>query len=344
MTSARVQRFGAGDQGSPAVELMMRLTKAFDLFNNELFDDCIPQVMLQLRNKPGTWGYFQLNKWETPDGQLLDVINLDSGTANARPLIQLCSTLVHEMAHAYVCNFVCDRKSTGGHRKEWRAEMNRLGLPPLKGGSTWRTATHKIDPQGLFAEAFARHEQELQSLPWQELIRAGRGGARGPDRVKFHCPECGTSFQARPTLQALCGQCSTTDRLVPFICNTGGGNAGTSGSGLDDNPPSKAPGLPVWTDELSRELRTHTGLEEPPTSKAEALMVMSAGMDEHKDLLQGLLDAIPEKGDSYDNALKAVYRVRARRLHPDAGGSEIAFKALQLAYRILCPPDRRKDD
>jgi ribosomal protein S27AE len=342
MGAYRVQQFDAARPDSPAVELMTRLTRAFDLFNDELFGGCLPQVMLQLRNKPGTWGYFQLNKWETPDGQLLDVINLDSGTANTRPLIQLCSTLVHEMAHAYVCNFVCYRDSTGGHRKEWRAEMDRLGLPPVKGGCTWRTATHRIDPDGLFSRAFARHEQELQSLPWQELIRAGRGGVRGPDRVKFHCPECGTSFQARPTLQALCGQCSTTTRLVPFVCSAGKASAGGSGSGLDDNPPSKAPGLPVWTDELSRELRTHTGLEEPPTSTAEALMVLSAGMDEHKDLLQNLLDAIPEKGDSYDSALKAVYRVRARRLHPDvAGGSEISFKALQIAYRILCPPERK---
>lgn len=40
--------------------------------------------------------------------------------------------------------------------------------------------------------------------------------------------------------------------------------------------------------------------------------------------------------------IKHAYRRRAKRLHPDAGGSAEAFERLQLAYTVLSDPDRRK--
>lgn len=316
---------------------MRRLSVAFDLLNAELFEGQLPQVMLQLRNKPGSYGYFQPNKWKAPDGRVLDLISLDSATATERPLIELASTLAHEMCHSYVFTFVNSRRTSGGHGKAWRTEMNRLGLPPVKCGATWRTATHRIDPLGLFAQAFTRREQQLQALPWQECVDSAGGSKRAPDRVRFHCELCGAGFHARPTLQALCALCSTPERPVPFI-HAGSNGTGPAGGDVDEPceaPPSRSPGLPVWTDEASRELRTHTGLTEPPTNTTEALMVLTAGMDEHQGLVQSLLRSIEQKDDTYESTLKAVYRVRCRRLHPDAGGSEIAFKALQIAYRIL---------
>lgn len=40
--------------------------------------------------------------------------------------------------------------------------------------------------------------------------------------------------------------------------------------------------------------------------------------------------------------IKHAYRRRAKKLHPDAGGSAEAFERLQLAYAVLSDPERRK--
>lgn len=63
---------------SPALDQMQRLVEAYDIFNAELFDNQLPPVWLDLRNKPNSYGYFQPNKWKDANGNLLDVISLDS--------------------------------------------------------------------------------------------------------------------------------------------------------------------------------------------------------------------------------------------------------------------------
>ncbi|MFV0316453.1 MAG: J domain-containing protein [Microthrixaceae bacterium] len=51
-----------------------------------------------------------------------------------------------------------------------------------------------------------------------------------------------------------------------------------------------------------------------------------------------LLGVPPESGT---RELKAAYRARAKELHPDSGGSEDDFEALQNAWRVLSDPSRR---
>ena len=327
---------------SPALEQTARLVVAFDLFNQELFDGALPPVWLQLRNKPGSYGYFQPRKWKSADGSLIDVISLDSRTATERPLIELLSTLAHEMCHQYVYAVINNGKATGGHGGDWRREMLRIGLPPIQIGATWRAATHRIDPDGLFAQVFAEHETQLQALPWQECIKAANRG-RGLDRVKFQCPTCGSNAWARAAALLMCGNCSTPERLVEmlpeFRPEGGKGNGQRASAKREHYPePTGEPSLPVWTVELGRELRTRTGLDHPPTCAGEAMVVMLFGIAlRHPELDKQLRDALEQEADEpMDSALKQVYRQRAKELHPDVeGGSEVAFKALQTALLIL---------
>jgi hypothetical protein len=330
---------------SPAIEQLQRLSIAFDIFNTELFDAALPPVYLQLRNKPGSYGHFQPNKWTNSAGITIDVVNLDSQTATTRPLRELLSTLVHEMAHAYVFTCVNGRKATGGHGKAWRSKMAELGLPPIQIGSTWRLATHRIEDGGAFDQAFEKHRHQLQELPWQECIaQANRG--RGSDRVKFQCPRCSSNAWARASALLLCGQCSDQSVLVemlPEYRHEGGGGKGSS-TRASTKPtghypePTGIPGLPVWTDELGRELRLHTGLDHPPTTLVDALLVFTFGVKERQqtELLDTLAAALESQDDdAVAAALKALYKHRAKVLHPDQGGSEVAFKALQAAYLML---------
>lgn len=307
---------------SPAVLLSKRLSIAFEIFNKELFTGELPPAMLQLRNKPGSYGYFAPNKWKGQgDGDLLDVINLDSKTAAERPLIELLSTLVHEMAHSYVFNVVNEGKKPGGHGPDWRNKMLAIGLPPVPIGRD--KSTHRIDHAGLYAKAFERNRAKLQELPWSERI--GTATRRRPlDRVRFQCLVCSANAYARPGAHLLCGNCTTTSDLVEMLPEYRATGGGGKGSGTAATPkrehypePTGVPSLPVWTDELSRELRLHNGLEHPPANVIDALTVLTFGLKErgHGDLLEALL-AADQSAEDLRAVLKRVYLIRCQTAPP----------------------------
>ena len=337
---------------SPTVLQARRLQFAADLFNRELFDGRLPETLLDLRNKKGCNGYYSPNKWVSAAGEPMDCITLNSTTAIDRPLIELLSTLVHEQCHQYVCSVVNQKAATGGHGPDWRKVMTNLGLPPIRIGNTWRMATHSIDPDGIFAECFRTHASELEAMPWQELAKdATRGKAPGLDKVCFECPSCGAKAWARAAGELLCGTCSTPERLVVMIPEFRADYAGkgqrANASRQDYPEPTKTSGLPVWTDELGREIRLHTGLDHPPQTPFEALLVMLFGVVQRAPVLfDDLCTAASPTADldSWGQALKAIWKHRASVLHPDAGGSEEAFKCLQIAKRILDKCQCKADD
>ena len=333
---------------SPAQEQAKRLQAAFDIFNRQLFENQLPPTMLRLERQKNSHGYYAPNKFADADGNRLDCITLNSTDAAERPLIELLSTLVHEMCHQFICRVVNKGAATGGHGVEWRKEMRKLGLPPIRIGATWRMATHSIDEEGMFAHCFEAHRCELERLPWQELARdATKGRATGLDKVRFQCPSCNSKAWARASAQLLCGTCSTTAGLVEMLPEvraeggSGSGGATRARAVRTDYPePSTSPSLPVFTDEIGRELRLHTGIDHPPQSLEDALCVLLFGITTRQpELVEELLSACKFEScadeDRYEKALKAIWKHRASVLHPDReNGSEIGFKSLQVAYRM----------
>ena len=128
--------------------------------------------------------------------------------------------------------------------------------------------------------------------------------------------------------------------MIPEFRAEGGAN-GRSTASRDHYPePTQTPPLPVWTDAIGREMRLHTGLDHPPQDKLEALVVVLFGVSQRAPhLLKELCsaaDGITEADEErWQRALKAVWKHRASVLHPDEGGSEEAFKCLQIAKRML---------
>ena len=355
-TLARKIAHSVSFQESPALSTARRLQAAADLFNRELFNNQLPSTMLRLQNKRGCNGFHSPNKFIDADGRQLDCITLNSITAIDRQLIELLSTLVHEQCHQYVCEVVNHKAAPKGHGPEWRNVMKNLGLPPIRVGETWRgPATHSIDPDGLFARCFRTHASELEAMPWQELaMDAAKGRAKGLDKVRFECPSCGSNVWGRDAAEVICCTCTTTSPLrlvwmIPEFRAEGGSGAGGKGratASRDHYPePTQTPPLPVWTDELGREMQLHTGLDHPPQDLLEALVVMLFGVKQRAlHLLNELCSAADgitaADEERWQRALKAVWKHRASVLHPDAGGSEEAFKCLQIAYRMFQQPGK----
>ena len=205
-------------------------------------------------------------------------------------------------------------------------------------------------------QVFAAHAAELERLPWQELARdAVRGPAPNLDKVRFQCPSCGLIARAKASAELLCGTCSTAKpaRLVlmlPEVKAEGGrgkGGASRATATRTDYPePSTTPGLPVWTDDLGRALRDHCGIDHPPQSLPEALLVLMFRVKERTPELWAEADAAAQEQttERWESVRKQIYKHRARLLHPDAHpeASEEdkarlveAFKVLQIAFRMI---------
>jgi len=326
---------------APAIDQHSRLQSAADLFNAELFDGTLPPAYITMIVKPGCYGLFFPDRYQNKKGQSVDQIALCARTAVERPLPELLSTLVHEMCHqaAYENS---GRKNPGGHGTAWRNLMDAVGLPPVRIGGDWRRATHRIDPDGRFAKLVAKHRSKLQELPWADVSSSVIGTKKEKDRVRFTCRKCGANAWAKPSAQLLCGSCSTSIELVvmhhagqdPF--NTG---RTTDYDNDDVEPPTRIPGLPVFTDEMGRELRIHTGIDHLPIDYKEAIQVLVFGLRErgYGNLVDGVTQGLSAL---YIESVRKAWKVRAKQLHPDAAGSEIAFKALQTAYVMAAAAGR----
>ena len=56
-----------------------------------------------------------------------------------------------------------------------------------------------------------------------------------------------------------------------------------------------------------------------------------------------LYDILGVRQDAPQEAIKAAYREKARKTHPDHGGSQEAFVTVSQAYKILSDPEQRKE-
>ena len=279
---------------APSIETAKRLQQAFDIFNNNLFDGQLPDAMLRIERLKNANGIYRPARYSDNQGSTIACIALNSTNANERELHLLLSTLVHEMAHMHTHLIENEGEATGGHGVAWRKLMVQVGLDPIKVGSTWRQATHSINPDGLFMRVYEDHQRKLEALPWKELANDPElsGRARGLDKVKFTCPSCGSRAWARSAAELNCGTCSTDSeavRMIPEYRAEGGGGKGSGSRAkakpANYEPPSTSPGLPVWTDELGRELRLHCGIDHPPQTQLEALIVMLFGVQRRNPVL-----------------------------------------------------------
>jgi hypothetical protein len=186
------------------------LQRAYDHFNEALFDGLLPDCLITLSNEMrSAYGYYRNHPFTNTkkNDQSTDEISLNPFTFSGRTDREIYSTLVHEMVHLWQHHFGVDNKKTH-HDKEWATKMEAIGLMPSSTGApggkrTGRRVSHYIIEGGMF---------DLADKKFKGVI-AWRGAPqvvvkKGSKRTKYTCPGCDTNAYGKADLYLVCGDCN----------------------------------------------------------------------------------------------------------------------------------------
>lgn len=146
------------------------LLKAYDYFNEALFGGQLPEVIITYHRQRKVMGYASIGRWVNAQRQYVDELAVNPEYFAKYPLIEICQTLCHEMAHIWQAHFGKPGRR-GYHNIEWAKQMTRIGLMPssngLPGGE--KTGEWMMD-YVIYDGAFHRSCQALLGkgfmLPW----------------------------------------------------------------------------------------------------------------------------------------------------------------------------------
>lgn len=181
-------------------------------FNAALFDGALAPAVLTFSRQSGTLGFFSPERWEA-GGKTSHEIALNPSYLQARSPIEVASTLVHEMVHAWQAQHGTVPRG-GYHDRQWAAKMDSIGLAPtstgLPGGRrTGDRMTHLVVDGGPFSRAWHRAPRRC-TLPWLARPDAAGKGRRAASKVKYTCEgECGCNVWGKPGLVIRCVESRT---------------------------------------------------------------------------------------------------------------------------------------
>lgn len=197
---------------TPTEALYGDLQKAFNVFNKELFDGKLPDVMITVAKARNKRGFFHPDQFKhREDGDPLHEICLMPDSLD-RPVRDVMSTLVHEMTHLEQQEFGKPGKN-GHHNKEWGQMMEKVGLIPSHTGEPGgkkigRAMTHYVLEGGPFDLASAIIEVELAYVG-KVQITAPKVKKKDLSKLKSVCPTCQAKAWSKQGLKLICFDCET---------------------------------------------------------------------------------------------------------------------------------------
>lgn len=207
------------------MDIYTQIKKAFDFYNQELFNNELPDCIITLSRTTDTIGYFSPKRFvNNSDNSVKHELCLNPNYFGIMPIEKELATIVHEMTHLYL-EINGNKSSVGYHNKKWASVMISFGLIPtdtgFEGGKTTGYAiTQIIDESGKFykvtkefldsgfsfpwADSF--YNSENKTLPQKIEIKSYTGGKR----LKYSCG-C-SNVWGKPGLEIICSKCGN-----PFI-------------------------------------------------------------------------------------------------------------------------------
>jgi predicted SprT family Zn-dependent metalloprotease len=117
----------------PTHQAYAELQRAYDHFNDELFDGLLPPCLITLQREKSTFGYFSANRFGNLLGAKTDEIAMNPAYFAAVPLLEIMQTLVHEMCHLWQHHLGKPGRARY-HNDEWANKMESIGLMPSSTG------------------------------------------------------------------------------------------------------------------------------------------------------------------------------------------------------------------
>ena len=196
------------------------LNKVFDLLNAEFFESALSRPTITIQSTPKAYGHFSLseNTWISKLGGTHE-INIGAGTL-ARPIEEVCATMLHEMIHFY--NHVngiqdCSRGNTYHNRKFKQAAESR-GLiveHSEKYGSAHTSPTEELLDfviKNQLTDILINRNEATGFYTGKTGTHSGGVDTGRPPRTsstrKYVCPCCGMSVRATKEVRIACIDCN----------------------------------------------------------------------------------------------------------------------------------------
>ena len=187
------------------------LNKLFDLLNARYFENTLTRPTITIQSTPRVYGHFtpREDTWISVNGCSHE-INLGAGTL-ARPIEDVCATLLHEMIHLYCYVHGIKDTSRGGtyHNKRFKQAAEEHGLivehHPKYG---WTLTSPSEDLLDFILENSLAEILITRNEP--SGISAYPGGKISPkpsSTRKYLCPCCGNSVRATKAVHIACLDC-----------------------------------------------------------------------------------------------------------------------------------------
>ena len=193
------------------------LNNLYDRLNAEFFNSELERPVITIQSTPRAYGHFTLyNAWNIK-GEGSKEINIGAGTL-ARPIENICATLLHEMCHQL--NAVNDIQdvSRGGtyHNKVFKQTAESHGLKVSRSEKYGYSHTEPDDSlldwilaNDLTDIPMNRNEYGGISIGGGDKSASG-GTHRPPTRNhsrRYVCPNCRTIVRATKDVNVICADC-----------------------------------------------------------------------------------------------------------------------------------------
>ena len=202
------------------------LNKIFDLLNEAFFESALSRPTITIQSTPRAYGHFSLrdDTWISKLGATHE-INIGAGTL-ARPIENVCATLLHEMCHYWNYEHGVQDCSRGGtyHNKRFKETAEAHGLVITHSERYGWSHTEPGDALLDFVLEYGLTDILINRNEYSGFQIPGTGAHSGaptptpPTRKpsstrKYICPQCGMSVRATRAVNIGCLDCNV--RMVP---------------------------------------------------------------------------------------------------------------------------------
>ena len=197
------------------------LNKVFDLLNDEFFESALSRPTITIQSTPKAYGHFSLrdDAWISKNGKTHE-INIGAGTL-ARPIENVCATLLHEMCHYFNYENGVQDCSRGGtyHNKQFKATAEAHGLIVAHSDRYGWSHTEPSDALLDFVLENSLTDILINRNEFTAFQIGGTGTHSGTDiptltkrpssTRKYICPCCGVSVRATRSVNSACMDCNS---------------------------------------------------------------------------------------------------------------------------------------